>query len=147
MKITICGSIAFMDEMIKVKNELEKSGHTVEIPPLEIKDKDGKMISVKEYYAIRKSAANDDLWVWAEKEKLIREYFDKINWSDAILVLNHDKNNVSGYIGGNTFLEIGVAFYLKKKIFLLNPIPEMPYKEEILAMMPIVIDGNLGLIS
>ena len=147
MKITICGSIAFMDEMIKTKGDLEKLGYSVEIPPLEIKDESGKMIPVKEYYAIRKSAKDSDFWVWQEKGRRIREYFDKINWSNAILVLNYDKNNIIGYIGGNTFLEIGVAFYLKKKIFLLNQIPEMPYKEEILAMMPIVINGDLGLIS
>ena len=33
MKITICGSIAFFDEMLKVKEDLESRGHTVQIPP------------------------------------------------------------------------------------------------------------------
>lgn len=144
MKITICGSIAFIDEMVKVKNELEKENHSIEIPPLEIRDRDGKMISVKDYYAIRKSAKDSEAWVWQEKERRIREYFDKIDKSEAILVLNYDKNNIPGYIGGNTFLEIGVAFYLKKKIFLLNQIPDISYKEELLAMMPIVINGDLS---
>jgi len=147
MKITICGSIAFIDEMVKAKNELETMGHSVETPPLEISGEDGKMISVKDYYAIRKSAKDEEVWVWQEKERRIREYFDKINWSDAILVLNYDKNNISGYIGGNTFLEIGVAFYLKKKIFLLNQIPDISYKEELLGMMPTVINGDLSKIA
>ena len=34
---------------------------------------------------------------------------------------------------------------LRKPIFLLNPIPEMPYyKTEIIAMKPTVIDGDLA---
>ena len=68
MKITICGSIAFIDEMARVKNELQEEGYAVEIPPLEIHGKDGKMISVKDYYAIRKSAKDGEVWVWQEKE-------------------------------------------------------------------------------
>jgi len=39
---------------------------------------------------------------------------------------------------------MGVAFFLDKKIFLLNPIPEISYKEEILAMSPIVINQEIS---
>lgn len=74
-------------------------------------------------------------------------YFEKVNWSDAILVLNYDKNNIIGYIGGNTLMEIGVAFFLKKKIYLLNLIPEISYKEEIIGMKPIIINGDLSIIK
>jgi len=31
-----------------------------------------------------------------------------------------------------------------KKIFLLNPVPEVKYKDEILAMYTKVLDGDLG---
>jgi len=33
MKITICGSIAFYKEMEEVKEQLEKLGHEVKLPP------------------------------------------------------------------------------------------------------------------
>jgi hypothetical protein len=59
-------------------------------------------------------------------------------------VLNHEKNGIVGYIGGNTLIEMGVAFYLGKKIYLYDPIPEMSYTEEILGMKPTVIDGDLS---
>lgn len=36
------------------------------------------------------------------------------------------------------------AHVLDKKIFLLNPIPEIPYKDEIVAMQPIILDGDLA---
>jgi predicted RNA-binding protein with PUA domain len=59
------------------------------------------------------------------------------------LVVNEDLNNVEGYIGGNTFLEMGFAHVLNKKIFLLNPIPEMGYEDEIVAMKPVVLNNDL----
>jgi len=90
---------------------------------------------------------NDDSWIWDEKEKAIRTHFNKVDWSDAILVLNHGKNNIDGYIGGNTFIEMGVAFHLNKKIFLLDKIPDVAYKEEILAMKPVVINNDLNKIN
>lgn len=144
MKVTICGSIAFYDEMLKTKNELEELGHEVRLPPSELKDDRGNVISCKEYYKLRKEdGVGDDSWLWDRKTDMINDHIKKIEWSDAILVLNCDKKGINGYIGGNTLLEMGIAFYLKKKIFIMNSVPEMSYKEEILGMKPILINGNL----
>ena len=41
----------------------------------------------------------------------------------------------------------GHNFYLKKKIYLLNEIPELPYKEEILGMKPVILNGDLSKIK
>jgi len=147
MKITIFGSIAFYDEMLNIKKQLEQRGQVVKLPPFEIPDDNGKMIPIKEYYDRRKTETSDTGWIWDRKEEAIRTHFDKVAWADTVLILNYDKNNIPNYIGGNTFLEIGVAFHLNKKIFLLNPIPEITYKEEILGMKPIVINGDLNLIK
>ena len=77
------------------------------------------------------------------KHDAIRKYFDKIKESDCVLIANYTKKNIDGYIGGNTFLEIGFAYVLRKPIYLLYPIPEMAYKDEIIVMSPIVINGDL----
>lgn len=146
MKITICGSIAFFDKMLQIKEVLEQDGHTVKLPPHEIEDETGTMIPVKEYYDQRKRTRTTEGWIWDAKEKAIRLHFDKVAWSDAILVLNYDKNGIVNYIGGNTFLEIGVAFYLRKKIFILFPLPEINYKEELLGMKPTIINGDFSLL-
>jgi predicted RNA-binding protein with PUA domain len=61
--------------------------------------------------------------------------------------VNIDKGGFSNYIGGNAFLEMGFAHILNKKIFLLNEIPEMIYTDEILAMQPIVLNGDLSKIK
>jgi hypothetical protein len=143
MKITLCGSIAFQDKIILLKENLEKMGHKIEIWPTKIKNHRGELISIEEYYRLRKTAPDNEQWIWDKKAELIMEHFDKISWADAILVTNYDKNDIKGYIGGNTLMEMGLAFFLKKKIYLLNQVPELSYKEEILGLKPIVISGDL----
>lgn len=54
---------------------------------------------------------------------LIRDYFEKIKNADAILVVNVDKEGISNYIGGNSFLEMGFAHILNKPIFILDLLP------------------------
>lgn len=143
MKITICGSIAFIDEMIAMKKQLEAAGHEVKTPPTHITDEQGNELSVKDYYKIRKAASEDEAWVWERKAEAIRRHFDKVAWADAILVLNHDKDGIPNYIGANSFLEMGLAFHLKKPIYLLKPIPDVAFKEELLGMQPVVLGSNL----
>jgi len=147
MKITLCGSIAFQDKILSLKEKLERLGHGVKIWSSEVKKENGQLISVQEYYKIRHAASNDEKWVWDRKAEAILEHFDKVAWSDAILVANYDKNNVKGYIGGNTLMEIGLAFFLKKKIYLFNEVPELPYKEEILGVRPVILNGDLSKIT
>jgi hypothetical protein len=142
MKITVCGSIAFYKEMIKIKKDLEVFGHEVRIPPADITDNKGKVIDVETYYVLRKEGMDKpDSWLWTKKEELIKDHFKKIEWCDAILVTNYDKNGVNGYVGANTLMEMGLALHLSKPIFMINQIPELSYKEEILGMKPIIINN------
>jgi hypothetical protein len=144
MKITLCGSIAFYNEMEAIKARLEKMDHEVKLPPSHIKNESGIMIPIKQYYSIRKATDKTDGWIWDRKADAMRWHFDKVAWSDVILVVNHDKNGIKNYIGGNTLLEMGLAFHLKKPIYLYFPIPEVTYKEEILGMKPVIIDEDLS---
>ncbi|MDB4979040.1 MAG: Maf-like protein [Candidatus Peribacteria bacterium] len=64
--------------------------------------------------------------------------------ADAVLVLNYDRNGIANYIGGNALMEIGFAHVLDQKVFLLNPIPDIPfYKSEIEAVKPVILNGDL----
>ena len=143
MKITICGSIAFYDQILAVKEKLEALGHEVEFPHFDIRDEVGNPITVKEFYDLRLKETDPNSWLWNRKAEAINAHFEKVDWSDAIITLNYDKRDKANYIGANTLMEMGLAFWLRKKIFLLNPIPEISYKEEILGMKPIVINGDL----
>lgn len=147
MKITICGSIAFFAEMLETKTALEEKGHEVKLPPTEVADEQGKMIPVARYYELRKTITDENSWVWQRKEEAMRAHFDKVAWADIVLVLNYDKKGIAGYIGANTLIEMGLALYLRKPIYLLNPIPEMDSKEEILGMRPVVLYGDLTRLS
>lgn len=154
MKITICGSIAFYQEMEEIKKSLENNGHEVFIPllsneaPKEMGG--GKTIYFGKY--IEDNGGTDAFpsnhKIWDLKEKAINDHFEKIGWGDSIIVVNHEKRGIAGYIGGNTLIEIGLAFYLKKPIYILNPVSsELSYKQEIMGMKPIFLNGDINIIS
>jgi len=154
MKITICGSIAFYQEMEQLKAALEANGHEVFIPLLSneapVEMGGGKKIYFGKY--IEENGGIDafppDHKLWDLKEKAIRDHYEKIEWCDAIVVANHEKRGTPGYIGGNTLIEIGVAFYLKKPIYILNPVSsELSYKQEIYGMKPIFLNGDITILK
>ena len=63
---------------------------------------------------------------------------------DVVLVLNYEKNGRPGYIGGAVPAEMAIGLFLGKKIYILNPIDEeVSYKEEILCMLPVILNGDL----
>jgi nucleoside 2-deoxyribosyltransferase len=154
MKITICGSIAFYQEMENLKKSLENIGHEVFIPLLENEAPQdmggGKTIYFGKYIEENggmKSFSLDDR-IWDLKAKAISDHYKKIEWCDAILVVNYEKKGIVGYIGGNTLIEMGVAFYLNKPIYILNQVSsEISYTQEIYGMKPIFINGDINKIS
>jgi hypothetical protein len=144
MTITICGSTAFIDEMLDLKRQLEALGHVAKTPPDQVPGPDGKLMYTRDYYKLKKDSHQDDKsWIWQDHSQRLYDHFDKVESADAILVANYDKNGIKNYIGANTLMEMGLAFHLRKPIYLLNPIPEISYKEEILGMKPIVINNDL----
>lgn len=141
MKIVICASVAFTNKIKEIADILSEQGHKVEIPYMAKKILDGE-ISLEEFLKIKQQNGDIDFREKAE-EDLIKRYFRLIRESEAVLVLNIDKEEHKNYIGGNTFLEMGFAHVLDKKIFLFNNIPDVTYKDEIIAMDPIIINGDL----
>ncbi len=130
MKIAICGSIQFGKEMIEIKKQLEQFGHTVILP----KD-------IEHYASGQKSVEGK----WEKQDgDLFRNYWREINDAGAILVANITKNGIENYIGGSALIEMGYAHVLNKSIYLLNPIPKINYQDEIAAMQPVILDGDLS---
>lgn len=123
----------FHKEMASVRDQLSARGCTVFVPG-ELDD-----IHKNESYM---DTDEERITVKIEYD-FIREHFRKIEQADAILILNYEKKGIQGYIGGNTFLEMGYAFGLGKKVYLLHPIPNMDYKTEMHAIQPVVINGDL----
>jgi hypothetical protein len=133
MKIAICGSMTFSPEMVEVGKRLKELGHEATLPDF------------TEHYATLES--RDSMHVESAQNKiehdLIRGYFEVINQHDAVLIYNHSKNGIENYVGGNTLIEMAFAHVLNKRIFMYNPVPNMNYRDEMEAMQPEVLRGDL----
>ncbi len=143
MVITICSSVNFYKQAVEVQAELEKTRHfKVVLPATAEIMKQSRDYEVSHYKPWFKSGD------YNKKTKLTRGHFNKVTDGDAILVVNYEKNGQQNYIGGAVLMEMGVAFYLNKKIFILNEIPEdSAFAEEIKALRPVVLHGNLTELS
>lgn len=137
MKIGVIGSMQYTEKMIMLRDQLIEMGHDAYVTTLATPFI-GKSDDEKEQIKLHQKNNMD----------AIREFWRLMQGSDAVLVANYDKNGVANYIGGNTLMEIGFAHVLDQKIFLLNPIPEIPfYKTEIEAVKPVILNGDLSKIK
>lgn len=143
MNIAICGSLDFTYEIKNIARELSQQGHTVRIPLSSERILRDEVTLDK----IKEEKESGTFFERAIRFDSIREYWNIIQECDAILVANFDKRGVKNYIGGNTFLEMGFAHVLRKPIYLLNGIPDLFYKDEIKAMQPVIINGDISLIQ
>ncbi len=131
MVITICMSMSLRHRLPDICSTLEQAGHQV-LTPVDTREFDYE-------------GADDHERAELKRDKdLIRTHYEKIKRSDAILVLNEDLPGKPRYIGGNSFLEMGFAHILDIPIYLMQDVPESPYRSEMLAMDPIVLNGDLG---
>ena len=137
MKVGVAGSMQFTERMMDLCERLEKLGHEAfmsKFAPYFVGKTDDEKERIKLHQKNKKDA--------------IREFWKPMQDADALLVANFDKHGIENYIGGNAFLEMGFAHVLNQKVFLLNPIPHMPYYEtEIVAMQPVIINGDLSKIA
>jgi len=136
MKIAIVGSMRFVDEILGFKRLLEGKGHGVFLSNF-----------TEAYSKLPKDQIENQTIHDKNNNDRLKEFCGLIEKSDAVLALNYDRKNIKNYIGGNVFLELGYAFILGKKIYFLNPIPEMIYTSELEAMKPMILNGNLDLIT
>lgn len=90
--ITICGSLKFKDEMMKIAEKVELNGNCVITP-------------------IYPTSPDKDAYIDKEVDMLDKMHKEKIKLSDAILVVN-----VNNYIGSSTKSEIEFAKTLNKEI-------------------------------
>jgi len=86
---------------------------------------------------------NEDL-DHCEQHDIIRACMNVQEKCDALLLLNYPKGGVDGYIGANCLIELGLAYYLKQKIFLLYPPPkDARYYTEVTHMKPTILNGDI----
>lgn len=77
----------------------------------------------------------------------LEDHYKAILDNDAVLIVNSEKNGIKNYIGGNVLIEMGQAYVNGKKIFFLNGMPSgLAYMDEIEAMSPVCLNGDLSAI-
>lgn len=137
MKIGVIGSMQFTEKIMEVRDELNKAWH------------DAFLTSLHEAFIGKTDEEKEQIKIWQKNNQdAIRDFWRSMQGADAVLVLNLDKNGIKNYIGGNSLMEIGFAHVLNQKIFLYNPVPEIPYyKSEIEAVKPVIINGDLSKIK
>jgi hypothetical protein len=143
MKITICASLDFSHEIGQIAEQLKSLGHEVLLPATAEEIIEGG-ITLEEIKAAKESGKIVDR---AIKNNAIKGHYKKILIADAVLILNYDKKGVAGYIGGNTFLEVGFAYVNDKPIYVWQDLPQISYRDELDAMQPIIINKDLSKIK
>ena len=102
-KIVIAGSAKFCDEMSDWKEYFENKGHEVINYPKKIDQRNAQ-----------------------EYQHVYIKFFESLNETDILFVVNENKNGIEGYIGAETFAELTYALIQKKvngqnkKIYLLK---------------------------
>lgn len=124
--IFLAASMSFYKELVEVEKRLEERGLKVHIPVSAGIMKEKNDFDVSHFKGFQTEQTDE------KRARFIHTNFENIAESDSILVINSEKNGVKGYIGPNVLIEIGLAFYLKKKIYIWNPIDEKAsYEEEL----------------
>jgi nucleoside 2-deoxyribosyltransferase len=116
MHVCLVGSMRNLARMRELGKELELRGHKVTLP-----------VDMSE------SGFTDR---HKQKSTFMRTMFDEIKVCDAILAVNDEtRQGYEGYIGANTFLELGMGYALGKQLFSLERWDsKLPYDEELRAM-------------
>ena len=60
------------------------------------------------------------------------------------MVLNLKKDGQPNYLGGSTFMEVAKAFELGKKVYFYTPLPNNIFTDELIAINPQIINGDLS---
>lgn len=141
MKIFICASMYFAKEMLEAQKKLKEMGHIAEVSCDTREFVDNQEMTTDNH---------EKNYKWCIDNDVIRKCFNSIAESDAILLLNYPKNGQDAYIGASGLMEIGLAYHLNKKIFLLYSPPsprEVKSSHEILIMRPVILNGDLNKIQ
>lgn len=137
--IVLCSSVSMYQTLLEIEKDLLKLGFKVLVP-----DSARRMEEAGDFIMKGKKPWLKDPNLFYHKTELMDAHFRKIEEGDAILVVNLKKGDVEGYIGGNVLMEMMLAYYLKKPIYVWKKVgEEHPFYEEILGINSVFIDQDL----
>lgn len=126
--ISICGSMAFADQMESMAGYLRALGCEALTPAKEESGQDWLDFSDTSLIALKKS--------------YIDRHLTKIRRSHAVLIANFRKHETDGYLGPNTLMEAAFAYTLSIPVLFLYDPSQQPCGLECLAISSGVLDGE-----
>jgi hypothetical protein len=127
--------MSFYKELVAIEKQLEERGFTVNIPISAQTMKKNKDFDVSHF---------KDVFGYQEKGSFIHKNFETITKGESILVINGEKHGIKGYIGANVLMEIAIAFYFKKKIYIWNAVDEKAsHMEELLSFGVVFVNRDV----
>jgi hypothetical protein len=137
--VVICSSASFYEHVNNLKSQLETKGIAVVVPETARKMAESDDYNIAHYKTWFKDNAD-----YHKKAGLMRTHFDEIAHGDMLLVVNDEKHGKPGYIGPNVLMEMSLAWYLHKPIYVLYDLPaDSPFEEELRGMQTIQLDGKI----
>jgi len=133
MNIILCTSKAFIRDAETIAHDLERMGHSVHVPA-----------RMEVWGDHAKEKAQESLHEFTHEFQYMHEHFERIKQSDGLIVLNFQKYGIPGYVGGGMLMDMGFAHAMRKPIFLLYPIPRLPYQDEIEITDPVILHGSIA---
>mmetsp|Transcript_162 Transcript_162/g.244 ORF Transcript_162/g.244 Transcript_162/m.244 type:complete len:350 (+) Transcript_162:104-1153(+) len=133
----ILSSMKFVEKIVATREVLQGQGYQVSVP-----DDTDLMLT-------NPGLCDDleaDLQHCREQDEL-RKGFELVVGANAVLVLNHPKNGIDGYIGTSVLMELAISHYFRKYIFLLYPTPsfdEHRWAHEVAMMNTCCLFGDLS---
>jgi hypothetical protein len=141
--IVICSSASFYRDLFPIQDALQSFGYRVVLPKTAHKMQKNNNFDVSSHKTWYKNPRD-----YHKKKALMDAHFKEIVKGDAILVVNLEKNGIKGYIGGNALMEITIAYFYRKPIFIFNDIAhDSLIKEEIYGVNPVFLKGDLNYFS
>ncbi len=141
--ITICASSAFYKHVNEIADKLEEQGYKTIVPhnaAIMRKTKNYDVKPLKTWY--------DNPEDFTSKQQFMDMHFKEVEKADAILVINDDKPGKPDYIGPNGLMEMALAYYLKKLIYVLNAVKKDNLVfEEVYGMGCTILDGDVSKIK
>lgn len=140
--IVICSSGSFYEHVNQIAAELKGRDYRVVVPATAKKMKGHGDYDISKV----KTWVNNPKY-FGRKHSLAMGHFKEVASGDAILIVNDDKPGKPNYIGPNTTMEWGLAYWLGKPVFMLNGVgKDSNFYEEVHGMSTI-IDGDLNKIK
>ena len=138
--ITICSSASFYEHANEVADELREMGFEVIVPYTARLMKERADYDLTKYKTWYENEAD-----FHKKKEYVDGHIKEVEKADAILVVNDAKKDIEGYIGMNVMMEMAIAYYLKKPIFVMNPIgKDHPAYEEVIGMESVILNNDLS---